>query len=99
MEDDKLTKEEKKLEKEMRHNYLVSYSYLVASNINSLYQIYKNKSYIDMNYNIMKKISMDTFPLSEKEIKFIDRYISKFLKEQYHLKITDKEKLKVESFK
>ena len=52
-----------------------------------------------MNYNIMKKISMDTFPLSEKEIKFIDRYISKFLKEQYHLKITDKEKLKVESFK
>ena len=43
MEDDKLTKEEKKLEKEMRHNYLVSYSYLVASNINSLYQIYKNK--------------------------------------------------------
>lgn len=99
MEDDKLTKEEKKLEKKMRHNYLVSYSYLVASNINSLYQIYKNKSYIDMNYNIMKKISMDTFPLSEKEIKFIDRYISKFLKEQYHLKITDKEKLKVESFK
>ena len=99
MEEDKLTKEEKKLEKEMRHNYLVSYSYLVASNINSLYQIYKNKSYIDMNYNIMKKISMDTFPLSEKEIKFIDRYISKFLKEQYHLKITDKEKLKVESFK
>lgn len=97
-DDDVLTKEEIKLEKKMKVNYFKCYSYLVASNINSIYSIY-GKQDNEYNYEMIKKMSMDTFPLSKKEIKFIDKHISKYLKEQFELKIVDKRTLKLKKLK
>ena len=40
--DDVLSKKEIELEKQFKQNYLISYSYLIASNINSIYELYGN---------------------------------------------------------
>ena len=40
--DDVLSKKEIELEKKFKQNYLISYSYLIASNINSIHELYGN---------------------------------------------------------
>lgn len=96
-DDDVLSVEEIKLEQQMRMNYLKCYSYLVACNLNSIYSIYGNNDN-DYNYEMIKNLSMDTFPLDIKDKKFIDKHISKYLKEQFNLKIVDKGTLQFKIF-
>lgn len=92
--DDILSEKEKELERQFKHNYLVSYSYLIASNINSIYELYGNSG-TEYTYEMIKKISMDTFPFNKSDMKFIDKQVDKYLSEKYYLKFIQKEELKL----
>ena len=52
--DDILSEKEKELERQFKHNYLVSYSHLIASNINSIYELYGNSG-TEYTYEMIKK--------------------------------------------
>lgn len=83
--DDVLSKKEIELEKQFKKNYLISYSYLIASNINSIYELYGNSG-TEYTYEMIKKLSMDTFPFNNSDMKLIDKQVEKYLMESYHLK-------------
>lgn len=83
--DDVLSKKEIELEKQFKQNYLISYSYLIASNINSIYELYGNSG-TEYTYEMIKKLSMDTFPFNKSDMKLIDKQVEKYLMESYHLK-------------
>ena len=92
--DDILSEKEKELERQFKHNYLVSYSHLIASNINSIYELYGNSG-TEYTYEMIKKLSMDTFPFNKSDMKFIDKQVYKYLIEKYYLKFIQKEELKL----
>lgn len=92
--DDVLSKKEIELEKKFKQNYLISYSYLIASNINSIYELYGNSG-TEYTYEMIKKLSMDTFPFNKSDMKFIDKQVDKYLIEKYYLKFIQKEELKL----
>ena len=92
--DDILSEKEKELERQFKHNYLVSYSHLIASNINSIYELYGNSG-TEYTYERIKKLSMDTFPFNKSDMKFIDKQVDKYLIEKYYLKFIQKEELKL----
>jgi len=92
--DDILSEKEKELERQFKHNYLVSYSHLIASNINSIYELYGNSG-TEYTYEMIKKLSMDTFPFNKSDMKFIDKQVDKYLIEKYYLKFIQKEELKL----
>ena len=91
---DILSEKEKELERQFKHNYLVSYSHLIASNINSIYELYGNSG-TEYTYEMIKKLSMDTFPFNKSDMKFIDKQVDKYLIEKYYLKFIQKEELKL----
>ena len=95
--DDVLSKKEVELEKQFKQNYLVSYSYLIASNINSIYELYGNGG-TDYTYEMIKNLSMDTFPFNKKDMKFIDNQVEDYLIKNYHLKFTQRDELKLRKF-
>ena len=92
--DDILSEKEKELERQFKHNYLVSYSHLIASNINSIYELYGNSG-TEYTYEMIKKLSMDTFPFNKSDMKFINKQVDKYLSEKYYLKFIQKEELKL----
>ena len=92
--DDILSEKEKELERQFKYNYLVSYSHLIASNINSIYELYGNSG-TEYTYEMIKKLSMDTFPFNKSDMKFIDKQVDKYLIEKYYLKFIQKEELKL----
>lgn len=95
--DDVLSKKEVELEKQFKQNYLVSYSYLIASNINSIYELYGNGG-TDYTYEMIKNLSMDTFPFNKKDMKFIDNQVEDYLIKNYHLKFIQIDELKLRKF-
>lgn len=95
--DDVLSKKEVELEKQFKQNYLVSYSYLIASNINSIYELYGNGG-TDYTYEMIKNLSMDTFPFNKKDMKFIDNQVEDYLIKNYHLKFIQRDELKLRKF-
>ena len=90
--DDVLSKKEIELEKKFKQNYLISYSHLIASNINSIYELYGNSG-TEYTYEMIKKLSMDTFPFNKSDMKLIDKQVEKYLMESYHLKFILKDEL------
>lgn len=95
--DDLLSKKEIELEKQFKQNYLISYSYLIASNINSIYELYGNSG-TEYTYEMIKKLSMDTFPFNKSDMKLIDKQVEKYLMESYHLKFIQKDELMLKKF-
>ncbi len=95
--DDVLSKKEIELEKQFKQNYLISYSYLIASNINSIYELYGNSG-TEYTYEMIKKLSMDTFPFNKSDMKLIDKQVEKYLMESYHLKFIQKDELMLKKF-
>lgn len=95
--DDVLSKKEIELEKKFKQNYLISYSYLIASNINSIYELYGNSG-TEYTYEMIKKLSMDTFPFNKSDMKLIDKQVEKYLMESYHLKFIQKDELMLKKF-
>lgn len=95
--DDVLSKKEIELEKKFKQNYLISYSYLIASNINSIYELYGNSG-TEYTYEMIKKLSMDTFPFNKSDMKLIDKQVEKYLMESYHLKFILKDELMLKKF-
>lgn len=95
--DDVLSKKEIELEKKFKQNYLISYSYLIASNINSIYELYGNSG-TEYTYEIIKKLSMDTFPFNKSDMKLIDKQVEKYLMDSYHLKFILKDELMLKKF-
>lgn len=95
--DDVLSKKEIELEKKFKQNYLISYSYLIASNINSIHELYGNSG-TEYTYEIIKKLSMDTFPFNKSDMKLIDKQVEKYLMESYHLKFILKDELMLKNF-
>ena len=95
--DDVLSKKEIELEKKFKQNYLISYSYLIASNINSIYELYGNSG-TEYTYEMIKKLSMDTFPFNKSDMKLIDKQVEKYLMESYHLKFILKHELMLKKF-
>ena len=94
---DILSEKEKELERQFKHNYLVSYSHLIASNINSIYELYGNGG-TEYTYEMIKKLSMDTFPFNKSDMKLIDKQVEKYLMESYHLKFILKDELILKKF-
>ena len=94
---DILSEEEKELERQFKHNYLVSYSHLIASNINSIHELYGNSG-TEYTYEMIKKLSMDTFPLNKSDMKLINKQVEKYLMESYHLKFILKDELMLKKF-
>ena len=95
--DDVLSKKEIELEKKFKQNYLISYSYLIASNINSIYELFGNSG-TEYTYEMIKKLSMDTFPFNKSDMKLIDKQVEKYLMESYHLKFILKDELMLKKF-
>ena len=95
--DDVLSKKEIELEKKFKQNYLISYSYLIASNINSIYELYGNSG-TEYTYEMIKKLSMDTFPFNKSDMKLIDKQVEKYLMDSYHLKFIQKDELMLKEF-
>lgn len=95
--DDVLSKKEIELEKKFKQNYLISYSYLIASNINSIYELYGNSG-TEYTYEMIKKLSMDTFPFNKSDMKLIDKQVEKYLMDSYHLKFIQKDELMLKKF-
>lgn len=95
--DDVLSKKEIELEKQFKQNYLISYSYLIASNINSIYELYGNGG-TEYTYEMIKKLSMDTFPFNKSDMKLIDKQVEKYLMDSYHLKFIQKDELMLKKF-
>ena len=95
--DDVLSKKEIELEKKFKQNYLISYSYLIASNINSIYELYGNSG-TEYTYEMIKKLSMDTFPFNKSDMKLIDKQVEKYLMDSYHLKFILKDELMLKKF-
>ena len=95
--DDVLSKKEIELEKKFKQNYLISYSYLIASNINSIYELYGNSG-TEYTYEMIKKLSMDTFPFNKSDMKLIGKQVEKYLMESYHLKFILKDELMLKKF-
>ena len=95
--DDVLSKKEIELEKKFKQNYLISYSYLIASNINSIYELFGNSG-TEFTYEMIKKLSMDTFPFNKSDMKLIDKQVEKYLMESYHLKFIQKDELMLKKF-
>lgn len=95
--DDVLSKKEIELEKQFKQNYLISYSYLIASNINSIYELYGNSG-TEYTYEMIKKLSMDTFPFNKSDMKLIDKQVEKYLMDGYHLKFIQKDELMLKKF-
>ena len=92
-----LSEKETELEKQFKHNYLVSYSYLVASNINAIHEMFGNGG-TDYTYDMIKNLSMDTFPFDKRDVKFIDKQVEKYLIENYHLKFIQRDELMLRKF-
>ena len=90
---DILSEKEKELEKKFKQNYLISYSHLIASNINSIYELYGNSG-TEYTYEMIKKLSMDTFPFNKSDMKLIDKQVEK----SYHLKFIQKDELMLKEF-
>lgn len=95
--DDVLSKKEIELEKQFKQNYLISYSYLIASNINSIYELFGNSG-TEFTYEMIKKLSMDTFPFNKSDMKLIDKQVEKYLMDSYHLKFIQKDELMLKKF-
>lgn len=95
--DDVLSKKEIELEKKFKQNYLISYSYLIASNINSIYELFGNSG-TEYTYEMIKKLSMDTFPFNKSDMKLIDKQVEKYLMDSYHLKFIQKDELMLKKF-
>ena len=95
--DDVLSKKEIELEKQFKQNYLISYSYLIASNINSIYELYGNSG-TEYTYEMIKNLSMDTFPFNKSDMKLIDKQVEKYLMENYHLKFIQRDELMLKKF-
>ena len=95
--DDVLSKKEIELEKKFKQNYLISYSHLIASNINSIYELYGNSG-TEYTYEMIKKLSMDTFPFNKSDMKLIDKQVEKYLMDSYHLKFIQKDELMLKEF-
>lgn len=95
--DDVLSKKEIELEKKFKQNYLISYSHLIASNINSIYELYGNSG-TEYTYEMIKKLSMDTFPFNKSDMKLIDKQVEKYLMDSYHLKFIQKDELMLKKF-
>lgn len=94
---DILSEKEKELERQFKHNYLISYSYLIASNINSIYELFGNSG-TEYTYEMIKKLSMDTFPFNKSDMKLIDKQVEKYLMDSYHLKFIQKDELMLKKF-
>lgn len=95
--DDVLSKKEIELEKKFKQNYLISYSHLIASNINSIYELFGNSG-TEYTYEMIKKLSMDTFPFNKSDMKLIDKQVEKYLMDSYHLKFIQKDELMLKKF-
>lgn len=95
--DDVLSKKEIELEKKFKQNYLISYSYLIASNIDAIHEIFGNGG-TEYTYDMIKKISMDTFPFSKSDMNFINKQVEKYLMENYHLKFIQRDELMLKKF-
>ena len=75
-------------------NYMFFFASLVASNINAFYTRFNNRNYMSLDGIIND--SKEYYLKDDKEKNLLYYLIDKTLKEKYHLKITDKEKLIVE---
>ena len=75
-------------------NYMFFFASLVASNINAFYTRFNNRNYMSLDGIIND--SKEYYLTDDKEKKLLYYLIDEALKEKYHLKITDKEKLIVE---
>ena len=75
-------------------NYMFFFASLVASNINAFYTRFNNRNYMSLDGIIND--SKEYYLTGDKEKNLLYYLIDKTLKEKYHLKITDKEKLIVE---
>lgn len=75
-------------------NYIKFLSSLIASNINAWYTRYHNKD--DLSFEIVAKEAQEAFRLSNEDNNIIYNNVINILKENYHLKITNLEKLTVE---
>lgn len=95
--DDVLSKKKIELEKKFKQNYLISYSYLIASNINSIHELYGNSG-TEYTYEMIKKLSMDIFPFNKSDMKLIDKQVEKYLMDSYHLKFIQKDELMLKKF-
>lgn len=47
---------------------------------------------------MIKKLSMDTFPLNKSDMKLINKQVEKYLMESYHLKFILKDELMLKKF-
>ena len=79
---------------ELETNYIFFFAYLVASNINAFYTRFNNRNYMSLDGIIND--SKEYYLKDDKEKNLLYYLIDEALKEKYHLKITDKEKLIVE---
>ena len=79
---------------DLETNYIFFFASLVASNINAFYTRFNNRNYMSLDGIIND--SKEYYLTGDKEKNLLYYLIDKTLKEKYHLKITDKEKLIVE---
>lgn len=75
-------------------NYMFFFASLVASNINAFYTRFNNRNYMSLDGIIND--SKEYYLKDDKEKNLLYYLIDETLKEKYHLKITDKDKLIVE---
>ena len=79
---------------DLENNYIFFFASLVASNINAFYTRFNNRNYMSLDGIIND--SKEYYLTDDKGKNLLYYLIDKTLKEKYHLKITDKEKLIVE---
>lgn len=79
---------------DLETNYIFFFASLVASNINAFYTRFNNRNYMSLDGIIND--SKEYYLKDDKEKNLLYYLIDEALKEKYHLKITDKEKLIVE---
>ena len=52
----------------------------------------------EYTYEMIKKLSMDTFPFNKSDMKLIDKQVEKYLMDSYHLKFIQKDELILKKF-
>lgn len=76
-----------------KNNYIKSFAYIIASNINSLYSRFNNNH--DYKYFQIVNEAENSFLLKEDELELVNTLVEKILKDEYNLTFIDKLNVKV----
>lgn len=80
-----------------KNNYIKYFAYIIASNINSLYDRFNNNH--DYKYFQIVNEAENSFLLKEDELELVNTLVEKILKEEYGLAFIDKQNVRVETIK